>query len=542
MMDKRTYKKEVDSFCDDKFKLTAEDILKAASEKSQARVDDISGVTKKMKIKKLISIVAVCLVTVGAIGVVSAAAAGFGPLTSLFNISAMIQSQEDIRNAHEDAISASLAEQGYLMNISETQVVGDFEVTLEGITGDWSNLQMVYTIKCNDEEYVANHSRLNMTYYGGASEEQYANRIDLVDWESLDSLEGYFIYDTGYAVQSPDDPSVYILTCGVYPTFVEAGATICTEIRSIRETDDTYINYENEEVMLNCAFSFVLPEDMSSFADTSVISHSYEDAPIIMGTHDVEYHVTYVEFSEYSTYIEMEFYYDGTDLEYIDEDFWANYDAAGEAYQSTTCDMRLIVDGVEYEPTELGGVYGDPSGLRRGMIEFSEINFAEASSVALTYPGSVYVIKGEYDGVSATNVSNGTNTAANASVISHSYENAPIIMGTHNVEYHMTYVEFSEESTYIEAEFYYEGTDLEYIDEDFWGNYDAAGEAHQSTTSDMRLVVDGVEYEPIELGGVYGDPSGLRRGMVRFPAIDIENASSIALILDEQFYLILGEF
>ena len=45
MMDKRTYKKEVDSFCDDKFKLTAEDILKAASEKSQARVDDISGVT-----------------------------------------------------------------------------------------------------------------------------------------------------------------------------------------------------------------------------------------------------------------------------------------------------------------------------------------------------------------------------------------------------------------------------------------------------------------------------------------------------------------
>ncbi|NLX69048.1 MAG: hypothetical protein GXZ12_06440, partial [Clostridiaceae bacterium] len=110
------------------------------------------------------------------------------------------------------------------------------------------------------------------------------------------------------------------------------------------------------------------------------------------------------------------------------------------------------------------------------------------------------------------------------------------------VEYHVTYVEFSEDSTYIEAEFYYEGTDLEYINEDFWGNYDAAGEAHQSTTSDMRLVVDGVEYEPIELGGVYGDPSGLRRGMVRFPAIDIENASSIALILDEQFYLILGEF
>ena len=81
----------------------------------------------------------------------------------------------------------------------------------------------------------------------------------------------------------------------------------------------------------------------------------------------------------------MEYVYEDTDLAYIDADFWENYEDAEAALHGTGGDMRLVVDGVTYETTSLGGVCSTPTDIKRGFVNFPEIDFDQAESVVLIY-------------------------------------------------------------------------------------------------------------------------------------------------------------
>lgn len=388
-MDNNQYKKEVNAFCDNNLKLTAQDILSARENGAKATVTDISSTasTRRRKVR-IIPLVAAMTLIIGFTGVI-AGAAGYGPLASLFSNRSAAEYADDSKGAHDDSISANLVASGYSMYIGQTQTVGDFEVTFEGVTGDWVNPQMAFTIRTDNQEFYESHDRLYMTVYKGTDEDAFGRRVDLVGIE----VDNFYYFDTAIAYKSSEDPSVYILTYGVYQQYVNPGATIYTEVRSIRETADTYINYDREEIMLNCEFSFDIPGHVEELAPISVYAVNYDEASTFTATHDIEYHLTYVVFGQYSTEVEVEFYYGGTDLEYIDEDFWGNYETAEATFQDMTTDMRLVVDGIEYLPTELGGVYPEETGLRRGTVTFPEVNFIDSESISVIYNGQEINIK-----------------------------------------------------------------------------------------------------------------------------------------------------
>lgn len=419
-MDKNKYKNEIDSFCDKNLNLTAEDILNTSDRKC-ATVTDLSGATGKMKnIKKFITIAAASVLTVGVVGM-AAGAAGYGPLSSLFSQKAEVEEL-----SHDDLISSYLVEQGYLLDINETQSVDGFDVTFEGATGDWSNVQMLFTIKTDDEDFIATHDKLYVTVYKGFDEETFADRYDSVEWPTLTAEECEYmaeieekiasgeidIEDVAYSVeysddydysvsfdlvtayQSAEDPSVYILTYGAYPYYVNQGATIITQVRSIRSSDYNGVEPPLEdEIMLNCTFSFTLPGEAEGLADDHHFIYEYDDAMSFTDDNGVKYYTSEAIFSEYDTQYFCEFFYTGTPLEYIDEDFWNYYEVAAEEFQATAQNLRLVVDGVEYEPTSLGYVYGDPSGLRRSFATFPEIDYDSATSVEFVYNETVITIK-----------------------------------------------------------------------------------------------------------------------------------------------------
>ena len=373
---KSNYKANVDSLCENNLKLTAEDVLN-----SGATVTDLSGATKTMKkSNKLIALTAACVCTIGVAGVV-AGASGYGPLSTLFSKKAAVET-EDVKLSHDDIISSYLAEQGYLLDINETQSAEGFDITLEGATGDWSNLQMLLTIRTDDEEFIASHDKINLTVYKGFDEEAFSQRSDVIG-----EVVGSYGYDEVVAYQSEEDPSLYILTYGAYPYFVQQGATIYTQVRTIEIV-------EGEGTPVFCTFSFTLPTEVAGLADDHHLVYSYDEAMTYKDVNGVEYHATEIIFSNYDSQLICEYYLDGTSLEYIDEDFWGAYfDDAEKAYQDTAKDIRLVVDGVEIAPSELSSVYSEDDGLKRVMTVFPEIDFDNASSVVFAYNGSEIVVK-----------------------------------------------------------------------------------------------------------------------------------------------------
>lgn len=377
-INKMNYKSEMDSLCENNLKLTAEDILN-----SSATVTDLTGATSKMKnTKKIVTLIAASVCTIGAVGVI-AGATGHGPLSTLFAKKAAVET-ENAKLTHDDLISSYLAEQGYLLDINETQTAEGFEVTLEGVTGDWTNAQMLVTIRTDDEEFIKEHDKFDVAVYKGFDEETFANRYNPINNPDGPDV-GTVGFDMVTAYQSAEDPSVYILTYGAYPYYVHEGATIVTQIMGIQ--------IGIELIPLDCTFKYTLPNDSNALADDHHFTYEFDEAMTFVDNNGVEYHVSEVILSKYETQFFCEFYYDGTALEYIDEDFWANIEEASEEFQATAGDIRLVVDGVEYAPTELGYVYGDPSGLRRSYASFSEVDFDNASSIKFTYNGTEMVIK-----------------------------------------------------------------------------------------------------------------------------------------------------
>lgn len=399
-MDKNEYKKSIDSLCDKKLALTADDILAAYAENGKnTKTATISGIPatnrKVTSLRKYVGIAATCAVFVGLVGVVAAGVAGHGPLMSLFADKSVIET-EDPKQAHNDAVSAELVGAGFYVEYNETQSVDGFDVTFVGITGDMSDVQMMFTIRVDDPEFAAEHSRLFMTVYRGFDEANYARRMDTApafDDEFYDNIADYILFDTAVAYQSADDPQLYTLTYGAYEDYIIPEATIVTEVRSIRETSSSLIEPPDEEIMLHCTYRFTVPAENDALAAVYKATFDYYEAPTFVESNGVEYHVEEITFSAYETELLCDFFYEGTDLKYIDDDFWGNYEDAGNAHQAVSRDLRLVVDGVEYMPTDLGGVYAEPDGLRRGMTTFPEVDYANASSIMITYNGTEIVIK-----------------------------------------------------------------------------------------------------------------------------------------------------
>lgn len=391
MMDANQYKQQVNLFCEKNCTLSAQEILTVAREKQQK--SEIKAVRKKMTWKRFIAVAAAAVATVGVFGVISGAT-GFGPMAGLFHKQATNGASHNVQQAHYDVISSELSGEGYVLYRNEIQHKDQFVVTFVGVTGDWNTPQMIFKIKCYDEEYVKTHSALNVMVYPGLNEEAYSNRIDVLLGEDGQYVGDCFYYELATAYQCADDPSMYLMTYGVYSNYVYPGATIVTEVRSIRETPESVIDYDAEdEIMLNMKYTFQLPDDLQALAKVSRLKYEFDEAPVFTGTHDVKYHLSYITFSKYITTVEMEYVYDDTDLAYIDEDFWKNYEKAELALHGTGRDMRLVVDGVTYETMEISGVYSESSGIKRGSVSFPEIDYDQAESVVLTYGDQTIQLK-----------------------------------------------------------------------------------------------------------------------------------------------------
>lgn len=396
---KQNYKKEMDRLCDSNLKLTAEDILNAGNLGAKsATVTDLKGARKNMKLgTKIASIAAICVVATGATGV-AAGVVGYGPLADIFAKKASIETSiEETELAKVDKVSSYLANQGYLLQIGETQSVDGFDITLEGVTGDTSRPQLLFSIKAYDEDFIAKNKDLECTVYPGLSEEAYAKRTDLVDLNG--DISGTYIWNNSKAIQDPEDPSVYYLTTVGAVDWMGAGADVVVEFRSILPNVESQ-NDPNKEIFTHLVYRFTMPGDSSALKVAHEDSWSMDEADSFTASNGIEFFVTEAIFGEYETTINMEFELVGTEFEEYVPTFFLDYDLVVGDIIEPISDVRLVVDGVEYEPIE--GSYDvfcdmskdtETTGHSNTIPAFESIDYDNATSITLKYGDFEIVIK-----------------------------------------------------------------------------------------------------------------------------------------------------
>lgn len=390
---KNQYKKQMDSYCQENLKLTAEDILKATP---KAAVTDLSGAKKKMNIKtKIASIAAACVLTTGLTGVV-AGAAGIGPMKEIVpNIFTpkTQTAQSDSKQAADDKVSEKLVDEGYLLNINETKSAMGYDVTLQGITGDITNPQLLFKIKVNDETFTKANKSFVATVYTGLSEDAYANRYD------VNESVGSYMYTTATAVQDSNDTSIYYLSMPGNVYWMTSGNDVVVEFRSIREncTGDTWDN----ETMLNLVYRFTMPSDGSALKTVAIYNYEFGETKAFVSDSGIKFYLQEADFGAYDTTIVFQYDLQDTKLDYITSDFWGNYDAVQNEINKVGGEITLVVDGTEYKMTSVGGCYCDEKGefgpkfRTHWTTSFASINFDAAKEIVLKYRNTMIVIKGE---------------------------------------------------------------------------------------------------------------------------------------------------
>lgn len=374
---KDIYKNQINSMCSDDISLTAEDILKAyetSERKSSAAQPNTISVTQpntasstlavKAEINPEISkpsgkparvtmlhhiktatsaasvaiAAAIVILVTGIVGV-SAGAMGYGPLATLF------------KDKLDDEVSATLIEEGYLLEVGTTQSSNGFDVTFEGITGETYQPMLLFTIRVEDEEFCKQNESFYLTVYPGFSHEAYDKCLKEEAGEEVEAPR--YIYSYEKAVQDPENPNLYYCSVVGTSTHMINGDEFVVSVRSIRvgENIDNY----SEEIFLDTKWELSLPaqnegvlkEHWPEFYDSMADSERTVTSP-----NGVDFKLRYIIFSEYAMEVQFEYYFPENELSGGEE----NWDEVGMLFEKEF-DLLLenayfLVDGVEYKASD----------------------------------------------------------------------------------------------------------------------------------------------------------------------------------------------
>lgn len=364
---------------------------KASGESVPEKAPIIAAVPKKNKkiglLPKVAAIAAACVLATGVAGVI-AGAYGTGPMADLFSKKASIEEETAESNdptVVTDRKSAEIAKEGYLLYIGETQSLDGYHVTLEGVTGDDANPQIMFTIKVDDPDFVATHDSFDCTLFPSLGEEAYAQRWD---GELVDFQDGHYPYDRATAVQDKEDPSTYYLSARGYPSWLSGGKSVVTELRSI------YLD-ANSEKMLHLVYRYTMPDDGSALKRTTDIYT--ESSQMAKGPNGVDYEPFHYEFGEYEICVYVRFNIRGTDYEYLidhyQEEYNSHCDQIEEALTQPLLEMKLVAGDQEYCPTTCSRIPETSDGEFCVGVTFPFVDVSGIDVVEVELFGEVFEVK-----------------------------------------------------------------------------------------------------------------------------------------------------
>ncbi len=461
---KEEYKKETDMLCENGSLPSGEEMLRIVQEKAPAERDF------EMKTNKKMSLISKITVAVAACALLSGTTVYAFEHTSLGDL---------FRTKHKDVITAEIIDEGYFYEINETKSDSDFNVTLLGITGDWSNPKFVFDIEILNDELAAKTETIRL----GAkilNEDEFAYNYDnYAEWEAEGVADD--VNTNLYHFDMPG-PSAFIIN----------GEKVITDIAYVIINDE-------ENYAPDMQYNFRVPMDAykESYYDSYTGAEFTADGK--------NYTLEYAEFGSYDS--QFNFILENGKSYSYDE-----LESIGEYAKNT---FVLTVDGVEYTPVETGESSGDETaGI---WVSFPSIDRVNAQTMTLTADGNITDLM---SCIAATSVNN-----HDLGMIYEAFKGAEFtvddfVFTVDNSEY---YEDYTALSIYIE-----DSADM--------GVYDVY-KIRTDMQDIIKFVADNMEYSAYDSATAdYFDENmnKIKSGIVLiYPSIDRKSVENISIKVDE---------
>lgn len=316
------YKRQIDSLCDEKITLTADDILNKAKQEQP----EIKMTPSKKRFKPIVFVAAAAAGVMLLGGTAVAATGGWGSF---------------IKTLFGDNTTAQIAEEGYISEFSQKKTDGAFSVALLAGTGDENFPKLIFDVTIEDKNIAAS-DKIFMTAYI-LSEEVYNN-----DLESYAPCDAYGYRDeeaAGLYHVMMDAPSGYFLNptdivvdvCGIY-TYPDSDDEVFYET-------DIRFDFSSEDVKLMPAKTYYPDE-----------SH-YE-------YNGITYELIRFTSGEYETELNFRFRFQGTEFAGGETDYYKLEQRLTDNWRDFSEQIVLTVDGKDYtaENADLHTIWYDEEG------------------------------------------------------------------------------------------------------------------------------------------------------------------------------------
>jgi len=371
---KLEYQRQIDDFCNDNNRITAQDILNRAQDSSakEEKVAKFSAKGKRSMVWRAAIPAVLCFLLVG-----TTTLAATGHLADFF------------RNIFGDEKTAEIVEQGYVYEINRVLTDGEFMVNLLGITGDSEHPIIAMDVYVNDKSLVEGRDRIYVQAYCVGS-----GQFDT-------ELESYTTFDA-FGEKDEEIENLYHVSLEGSPYWISSGEEIIIAIRSIRigngdrvyggdEWGDEWDSYYPD--MSKMQYRFTFPTEQ-----LHPVEHmEYDD--IIFEQDGIQYYMYWVTYGEYNA--EMVFRYHQIDCEFEpDSDIYEKQILLDQKWDEFIEDVVVIVDGVEYKEIPKLRSY-DKAGETVEEIEehwafhskFPGIDYDAANNIIIKYGDECYALK-----------------------------------------------------------------------------------------------------------------------------------------------------
>lgn len=328
---KEEYKKEVDMLCDNSSLPSGEEMFRIVQEKAPEERNFEMKTNKKMSLISKIGIAAAACVVLSGTTVYAFEHTSLGDL---------------FRTKHKDVITAEIIDEGYFYEINETKSDSDFNVTLLGVTGDWSNPKLAFDIEILNDELASKTETIRLGAKILGEEEFVYNYDKYGEWEAEGVIDDY-------------NPNLYHFDMPGPSAFMMYGEKIATDISYIVINEEDNFNPDMQ-------FNFIVP--MDDYKETYFDYYTGADFTVDGRNFTVEYG----NFSTYNT--EFNFLIDN-DMSYESDEL----DKIAEYAKDT---FVLTVDGTEYVPVETGVLAGEETaGI---WVSFPSVDRINAQAMTIT--------------------------------------------------------------------------------------------------------------------------------------------------------------
>ena len=358
------YIKAMNAVCDENFRLTGAEMLeKAKNAAPEERNITMNGTTKRHIIGKFIGAAAACLVISGT----AASAMGYGPLGDSFR-----------RFFGKDETTAGIIDEGHYCEIGQDLTDGNFTVMLDSVTGDQTAPKLLFEVTVNDEKLAAENDRLHLFAYV-LDEDRYNNHLD-----------EYAMWDA-WGEKDPNVSNMYHVCMDGPSAFMINEEEVLAAVKQISfEKDPANRKFDYD---VNMEFRFTVPHQ----ALKESYPRYYDD--ITLQDNGIDYDVFYMDFGSYDTLLKVQYDFLGTELAGGETDYSKVMDKFDKYWHKFAGGFVLCVDGVEYNPLELGYSYCDTEGEAFDVgrcstwMTFPSVDYIGADSITLMVNGESYTLK-----------------------------------------------------------------------------------------------------------------------------------------------------